>query len=225
MNPTPQNIKEDINRMLDNGTLTLGEPCVPHDVGKTKITNGNVEKETIVVYGRKFPLKVIRQNLLKSHENLMYLQTDDEIDLLSYTEVQEYFSKLHIETDDRDIQQSKEKMKVYQRSRNFAFWHDHSTILEAGYIMMTVHVLFDPGVFKQFNDQNRIEEPQLYMLCLSSSSSADQLATIPDRIDCFLDLQEPIISEKGIYVHDTMRMFVGDHPAQSFERGCQIGGM
>ena len=164
INPTSQNIKEDITRMLDNGTLTLGEPCVPHDVVKTKITNGNVEKETIVVYGCKFPLKVIRQNLLKSHENLMYLQTDDEIDLLSYTEVQEYFSKLHIETDDSDIQQSKEKMKVYQRSRYFAFWHDHSTILGVGYIMMTVHVLFDPGVFKQFNDQNRIEDPQLYML-------------------------------------------------------------
>ena len=116
-------------------------------------------------------------------------------------------------------------MKKFQRTRSLTFWHDHSTILGAGYILMSVHIVFDPAVHVDYEKQNEIEEPHIYMLCMSSSSSADQLATIPDHVDCLQELDQPIYSENGIAIHDKLRFFIGDHPAQSFERGCQIGGL
>ena len=36
-----------------------------------------------------------------------------------------------------------------QRTRTLAFWHDHATILGHGYILMTVHVIYDTAVFMQ----------------------------------------------------------------------------
>ena len=62
------------------------------------------------------------------------------------------------------------------------------------------------------------------MISCSSSSLSDQLATIGDRLDCLFDLNESITSSNGVPIHDKLKFFVGDHPAQSFERGSQMGG-
>ena len=35
----------------------------------------------------------------------------------------------------------------HQRQRSLAVWHDHSTILNNGLIMITVHVVYDKAVF------------------------------------------------------------------------------
>ena len=45
--------------------------------------------------------------------------------------------------------------------------------------------------------QNEIEEPHVYMLCMPSSSSADQLAAIPDCENCLQELDQTIYSESG----------------------------
>ena len=50
------------------------------------------------------------------------------------------------------------------------------------------------------------------------------MATIVDRIDCLLDLQQPIKLTKGIPVHDKLKFSIGDHPAEAFKRGSRIGG-
>ena len=50
------------------------------------------------------------------------------------------------------------------------------------------------------------------------------MATIADRIDCLLDLQQPIKLTKGIPVHDKLKLSIGDHPAEAFKRGSRIGG-
>ena len=99
---------------------------------------------------------------------------------------------------------------------------------------MTIHVLYDPAVFcslaeyelksgeKCFRSiQEIIEE---HILCLSSSSPSDQVATISDRLDCLHGLQRPVKSSSGIDVNDRLLFFIGDHPAQAFERGSQLGG-
>ena len=74
------------------------------------------------------------------------------------------------------------------------------------------------------NIQKIVEEPELYILCLSSSSPSDQVATISDRLDCLFDLKNPTKSSLGIDVNDKLQFFIGDHPAQAFERGSQMGG-
>lgn len=118
-------------------------------------------------------------------------------------------------------------LKSLQRTRHLALWHDHSTILGAGYILMTIHVLYDSAVFlttdeykrktgETINVQAIIEEPELYILCLSSSSPSDQLATISDRLDCLTDLQTPVKTSTGIDIRDNLRYFIGDHSRPSF---------
>ena len=46
--------------------------------------------------------------------------------------------------------------------------------------------------------QQIVEEPEIYMLYLSSSSLSDQLSTIADRLDCLYDFEETITSTNGI---------------------------
>ena len=128
-------------------------------------------------------------------------------------------------------------LKTFQRTRHLTLWHDHSVILGRGYLLMTIHCLFDPAVFytttefnEMFNEklpikiEDYVEEPELYMFCMSSSSLADQLANIGDRLDCLQTLSDPVYSINNIPINDCLRFYTGDHPAASFERGCQLGG-
>ena len=62
------------------------------------------------------------------------------------------------------------------------------------------------------------------MIALSSSSAEDQVAFIPDRYECLEELSEILYSSRGVPVKDVCRFFLGDHPAQNFERGTQNGG-
>ena len=59
---------------------------------------------------------------------------------------------------------------------------------------------------------------------MCSSFLADQLAIIPDKIDCLQELQESITSSNNVCINDALHFFIGDHPAQAFERGTQSGG-
>ena len=78
-----------------------------------------------------------------------------------------------------------------------------------------MYFLIQLSIITNVANQGVIEEPQLYMLCCSSSSTADQLATIPDCVDCLLDLKQPVMSSEGIPVIDTPRFFIGDHSSSS----------
>ena len=62
------------------------------------------------------------------------------------------------------------------------------------------------------------------MIAPSSSSPADQLALVGDRIECLQELSRSITTSNGTEVKDCLRFFCGDKPAQQFERGTQIGG-
>ena len=62
------------------------------------------------------------------------------------------------------------------------------------------------------------------MIAPSTSSLADQLALIPDRVECSQELSQPLSDEKGINITNRIRFFTGDKPAQQFECGAQVGG-
>ncbi len=97
-------------------------------------------------------------------------------------------------------------------NRSLCMWHDHATILKMGFIMVTVHVMYDPLVF--FTDaeyqqlhpdtaacvQAEVEQPEVYLLSAGSSSVEDQAALVGDRVSCVLDLKNPIQAESGIQV-------------------------
>ena len=98
---------------------------------------------------------------------------------------------------------------------------------------MTVHVVYDPGVFYTHAEcqrpntpsvQSVVEQPAIYLLAAGSSSVDDQVALLQDRIDCLLDLTTELNTSKGIKICDKLKFFIGDHPAQQLERGTQQGG-
>ncbi len=91
-----------------------------------------------------------------------------------------------------------------QRQRSLAMWHDHATILRNGFIMVTLHIVYDEAVFftneeyfdktgKRLNVQCEVEQPEIYLLVLGSSSVEDQATVIPDRVDCLFDLSTPVV--------------------------------
>ena len=62
------------------------------------------------------------------------------------------------------------------------------------------------------------------MISPSSSSPSNQLALVGDRVECLQEMSSNIVASNGVVVHDKMRFFCGDKPAQQFERGTQVGG-
>ncbi len=233
--PTVALLKDDIKELLDSGKLTLGEPCSPFPLVKSTVNNGNLETTTSQVYGRKHPLLELRKRLLAKQEKFMRILTDQQIDSLSLEDVK---SKLEDFVENiTGINDHRESLKQLQRSRTLVLWHDHSTVAGSGYLLMTIHSLYDPAIYLSTAEYERktgrkctrtvqdvVEEPELYMLSMSSSTLSDQLATISDRLDCLPDLNVPIFSSSNVPLNDSLKFFIGDHPAQSFERGCQVGG-
>ena len=128
----------------------------------------------------------------------------------------------------------RKKLSQLERTRTLGMWHDHSTILGHGYVLITVRVMYDRAVFKVeselqenksfYNIQSFIEEPEIHLLAMSSSCAEDQAALIPDRLSCIRELTTIIHTSTGIPITDHLVFFYGDKPAAQFERGTQQGG-
>lgn len=61
-------------------------------------------------------------------------------------------------------------------------------------------------------------------MAAGSSSTENQVAIIQERIDCLHELSTDLTASNGAVIHDKMMFFIGDHPAQQFERGTQQSG-
>ena len=95
-------------------------------------------------------------------------------------------------------------------------WHDHATIPSSWSLSIS---WYDPVVFytdeeyqqlnpgADVNIQAEVEQPEIHLLALGSSSVEDQAALIGDRLSCILELSEPVKTETGIEIKDTLRFF------------------
>ena len=134
----------------------------------------------------------------------------------------------------------RERLKRYERTRNFQIWHDGSVITNHGHIVFCINVLYDPAVFYtsaeykrlrniDINVQREVEAPELYIIGRCGSND-EQLAYIPTRIEDLhglkigLNLNEIDNNYENIILSDTMRFFHGDGPAAALEAGNQKGG-
>ena len=168
----------------------------------------------------------------------MRMFSNNKIQSMSNQDLCEQLALLqHQVSPNPSLEELQHSLSTLQRRRTLAIWHDHSTVLQTGYILFAVWVVYDPAVFYTQDQwkikhrgqvktyiQSLVEEPMIYMLAPSSSSPADQLALIGDRIECLQELSQPITASNGEQIHDQLRFFCGDKPAQQFERGTQIGG-
>lgn len=196
--PTVQAISEEWSNMISRGELTLGEPCHPQTISRLSVKTGELKKTEHTVYGRKIPLIDIRRRLLAKQEHLMHLQTDDEIDKLSDEEIRTFLLHKKIPIPDDTQKSLKDLIKSSERTRTLGIWHDHSSILGRGYVLVTVKVFYDPAVFETETDSNtaaiqaRIEEPEIHILAMSTSSVEHQAALISDRLHCMKEISEPL---------------------------------
>ena len=94
---TVEGVKEDWKQMITSGELTLGEPCHPQTIAKYKVKNGELERSETTVYGRKIPLTEVREKLLRKHEKVMYLHTDNEFEALQKEQMLEMYKQRNIE--------------------------------------------------------------------------------------------------------------------------------
>ena len=85
-----------------------------------------------------------------------------------------------------DLNDMKEKLKRYERTRCLQIWHDGSVINNHGHILFCVNVIYDSAVFytsaeysllvnKNTNVQREVEAPELYIIARCGSND-EQLA-------------------------------------------------
>lgn len=214
---TASMIKSDWADMIRSGELTLGEPCAPYTLTRYRVVDGRVEKSECVVYGRKVPLVYIRKKLLQKHEGYMRLHTNLELQNMSKSELTHILNIASVVFDaNAEDQELRDLSCKLERTRMLAIWHDHSTLLGKGYVMITVKNLYDKAVFKTTskleglhidNVQAIVEQPQLHMLAVCSSTVEDQAALIGDRNSCIRELSTPLYDSRGTEIRDELVFF------------------
>ena len=223
--------------MIASGRFTLGEECAPYSITRFRIVNGQLTPHDVTVYARKVPLKEIRERLLHKHSQYMRLTPTCILNTMTTEELTEQLKPLQYTTCSTMTREQLSQLLVCcERTRSLVLWHDHATILKTGYIMLTIHVMYDPLVFytdveyhqKNPNNptvsvQSQVEQPEIYLLS-AGSSTVDQSALIGDRLDCLSDLSDPVETKDGIQITDRLHFFTGDHPAAQFEQGTKQGG-
>ena len=228
-NPPIHAIEAEIKSMITSGRFTLGEECAPFKITKYVMENDTLAPRDTLVQARKVPLKQLRQRLLKKHQKYMRLTPARDMGEQKVRAILEKANYTNL--DAMTHEEQCEALDHAQTSRALCFWHDHATILKMGFIMITVHVMYDSLVFltddeyhSDINIQSEVEQPEVYILSAGSSSGEDQAALVGERITCLLDLPTPVQTDSGMAITDTVRFFTGDHPAAQYEQGSKHGG-
>ena len=197
--PTVSAIKEERRQLILSGELNIGEPCATFHLYKFIITEeGNIEVRSVEICGRKIALTDLRKALLNKQERYMHLYSDAEIHNMSKVDITAHLTNLHIQhevTPHTSLDELQSLLATLQRTRTLAMWHDHSTILQTGYILFAVWVVCDPAIFYAQDQWKRKQRGQGKTHSIpsggthdlhdspSSSSPADQLALVGDCVE------------------------------------------
>lgn len=77
--------------------------------------------------------------------------------------------------------------------------------------------------YSDIDDPALAEKPQIYILGRCSAKEVEQLAYVDTRRECLDQLQNNLLTSKGVPVTDIIRFFHGDGPEQQFKNGEQRG--
>ena len=113
-------------------------------------------------------------------------------------------------------------LRQSERCRSLCMWHDHATLLKMGFILVTVHIMYDPIVFytqEEYDElhpgvdvsvQGEVEQLEIHLFAVGSSTIEHQASLVDDRLSCVLDLSTPVITATGTEISDSLRFFTGD---------------
>ena len=142
----------------------------------------------------------------------MRLHSDSEIESMSKNDVLEIlqvgavYSK-HAYLNDT-VEDLRALLKKFERNRTIWIWHDHSTLASHGILAVMVGVVYDSLVFKTESEVGRsvqeyIEEGEIHIVALGSSSHPDQATLIPEHLAELEGLTVEITSSSGVQIVDT----------------------
>ena len=220
---------------LETGEISQGIPVVPTTIQSFRFSKEQSSVKEIIstVHARKIPLTDIRRRLLEKHEKLGLIRI--------CTRVEDEELRSTLENLDKSVKVGKGQANLRKHlqdittTRYLKVWHDHSTIAGHGHFLVLVSVVYDPAFYltteevreklgRDIDVQSTVEAPEVHILGRSSSSLEDQALFNACRRDCLLQLSTPLHLNTGTEVHDTLRFFHGDGPAQQFEAGNTVGG-
>ena len=110
-------------------------------------------------------------------------------------------------------------IKDHQVKRHLLLWADHSSLLNAGYLLFTVRVIYSSKMFftdeemfertqKHYDVQSMVETPTLYIFGSTKDSLAEKLSYTETRLEDIKQLEIPL-NVDGNEVFDIMRIFLG----------------
>ena len=101
----------------------------------------------------------------------------------------------------------------------------HSSILNSGYMLYTVKVLYSKTIFftdeeyyvkfgRRLNIQSVVEQPEIYIVAKCSDTIAQKLAYIDVRREDLKEMETPLVVN-DVVLKDTMRFFQGTYFIQA----------
>ena len=159
--------------------------------------------------------------MLNKQQKYMRLRTDDDLQNLSREEIMAEMSRTqHVPDHNKSLEALKLDLAA---SRTLAVWHDHSTILQQGYILFAMWIIYDPAVFfteeecktrhniNLKNLQEEIEQPTIYLIAPSTSSAEEQLALMGDRIECLKEMSTTLMATNGVPITEIFFVVISLH--------------
>ena len=146
--PYPQPLEEvndHIKQMLAEGKLNIEQPCVPI-TPERYMPDGNIE--VIQAHGNKIPMIEIRQKLLNKQLKYMRLNKDENINNIPSSEIKSILNKYtNIDTKSLTRSELESSFKKLEKTRNLVMWHDHSTLLSYGLLLIKIKTAYASAVF------------------------------------------------------------------------------
>ena len=133
----------------------------------------------------------------------MHLLSDQQIEEMSEDEIKQVLCNHKIEAADKLALRN--LLAKSQQTWTLAIWHNHATILGTGYVLVTIHTIYDTAVHMNEEQymcktgkavrcyQQLIAEPLIHIIAAGTSSIQNQATLIPDRVDCLGDLSQPCV--------------------------------
>ncbi|XP_066926551.1 uncharacterized protein [Clytia hemisphaerica] len=226
--PSNKEVKEDLDKMIEDGRYAAGEMIVPQTFEIMTMDGDEIKIKTFEVSGRKFPIDWVKEEMNKAHRNFFRLKPD------------EFYESLSDETRTNEFERMQEQigsvdqLKILQRQRTIACWHDGSPISNASHLLVMFCAIYDPAIFLKDDEyfketgeetsvQAEVEMPIPYILA-RCPSSGQQLMYSDVRLKDVMAWNKHDCKVLGVNIVDRIRFFKGDAPACQVEAGHQKGG-
>ncbi len=140
-NPPIHIIEAEIKSMISSGRFTLGEECAPYKITKYTLVDGTMTPHDTFVQARKVPLNEIRQRILDKHLKYMRLTPSSTVTAMTEREIKDtlsgHYSNLELMNSCASSSLSLRDPDPYACGMT----------RKMGFLMVTVHVMYDPLVF------------------------------------------------------------------------------